>query len=279
MAKIILGLGAGQCGLKLLADIFKSQPGVQMTCEEKPLLPWKMSTGKLVGCEEIPIQLQDRFQRWSQTRHAHFYGDVSSSYLSYVEEAIQLIPDIRLICLQRPKQDIISGFCNWCDRQFRRPVNNWSETLPIGWYRDPLTYSMYPKYPVSHRDIALGMYYDEYYTKANLFVQRFPDQFRLLDTEVLTHTEGVRDLLDFIGIPSSDQNLVMGNSPDALPAYLPDEVVHARWQEELSQRPPSHCVILVPFLGYIHQECDASLKALEQRGYQVRRVGGYSAID
>jgi predicted O-methyltransferase YrrM len=44
-------------------------------------------------------------------------------------------------------------------------------------------------------------------------------------------------------------------------------------------RDPRRCVILVPFLGYIHQECDDGLKELERRGYAVRRVGGYAAID
>jgi len=44
-------------------------------------------------------------------------------------------------------------------------------------------------------------------------------------------------------------------------------------------RDPRKCVILVPFLGYIHQECDDGLKELERRGYAVRRVGGYAAID
>jgi hypothetical protein len=42
---------------------------------------------------------------------------------------------------------------------------------------------------------------------------------------------------------------------------------------------PRRCVILVPFLGFIHQECDDALKELERRGYTVRRVGGYAAID
>jgi hypothetical protein len=42
---------------------------------------------------------------------------------------------------------------------------------------------------------------------------------------------------------------------------------------------PRKCVILVPFSGFIHQECEDALKELERRGYQVRRVGGYAAID
>jgi hypothetical protein len=42
---------------------------------------------------------------------------------------------------------------------------------------------------------------------------------------------------------------------------------------------PRKCAVLVPFIGTIDPECDEALKALERRGYQVRRVPGYAAID
>ncbi len=42
---------------------------------------------------------------------------------------------------------------------------------------------------------------------------------------------------------------------------------------------PARCVVLVPFLGSILPQCEAGLRELEKRGYQVRRVGGFSAID
>ncbi len=41
----------------------------------------------------------------------------------------------------------------------------------------------------------------------------------------------------------------------------------------------SKCVILVPALAQPVPKCDAGLRALEQRGYTVRRVGGFSAVD
>jgi len=42
---------------------------------------------------------------------------------------------------------------------------------------------------------------------------------------------------------------------------------------------PRRCVVLVPFVGSIVPECEAGLRELERRGYPVRRVGGYAAID
>ncbi len=41
----------------------------------------------------------------------------------------------------------------------------------------------------------------------------------------------------------------------------------------------NRCVILVPFTGAIEWGCEEGLQALEKRGYQVRRVPGFSAID
>jgi hypothetical protein len=38
-------------------------------------------------------------------------------------------------------------------------------------------------------------------------------------------------------------------------------------------------VVLVPFSGFIHPGCERALQELERRGYPVRRVGGYAAID
>ena len=42
---------------------------------------------------------------------------------------------------------------------------------------------------------------------------------------------------------------------------------------------PSRCVLLVPFQGRIVSQCQTALLELERRGYVVRRVEGYSAID
>ena len=43
--------------------------------------------------------------------------------------------------------------------------------------------------------------------------------------------------------------------------------------------PTSRCVILVPVGGAIDPGCDDALRELERRGYAVRRVRGYAAID
>lgn len=39
------------------------------------------------------------------------------------------------------------------------------------------------------------------------------------------------------------------------------------------------CAVLVPFATHICPPCESALEELQRRGYEVRRVGGYAAID
>jgi hypothetical protein len=87
---------------------------------------------------------------------------------------------------------------------------------------------------------------------------------------------GQSELLTFAGIPAENQKLntnitVHLSKPDA-PETTPIRVVGDDYD-------PGRCVILVPNGGHIHNDCDQALKVLEQRGYTVRRVSGYSQID
>lgn len=42
---------------------------------------------------------------------------------------------------------------------------------------------------------------------------------------------------------------------------------------------PSACVVLVPVAHRVEPDCEAGLRELERRGYEVRRVYGYAAVD
>jgi hypothetical protein len=54
-----------------------------------------------------------------------------------------------------------------------------------------------------------------------------------------------------------------------------------RMQARASSEPmdPRRCVVLAPYTGSIEPECEDALKELERRGYAVRRVRGFAAID
>lgn len=265
--QIILGLGAGQCGSGILAEILNQQPGAHVTHQEPPLLPW--------APDPRTSGIEGRFQRMFQRRAEPIIGDVASFYLPYVEEAIRLEPGIRLICLKRPREEVVEGFCRMLDEMFPFPVNHWADEPAPGWFHDPIISRTYPQYDTQDREEGAGRYWDEYYTRADELAARYPDHLRVWDTEILTTPEGVSEVLSFAGIPAASQVIITGerNQPHA-PENQPDTQ-----QRHVDPMDPRRCVILVPFSGFIHQECENALEELERRGYRVWRVGGYAAID
>jgi hypothetical protein len=62
-------------------------------------------------------------------------------------------------------------------------------------------------------------------------------------------------------------------------AFVAQESITGRLPRKGIGLGPSSCVILVPVGGHIEFDCERALQTLERRGYQVRRVVGYSAID
>jgi hypothetical protein len=50
-----------------------------------------------------------------------------------------------------------------------------------------------------------------------------------------------------------------------------------RWSDDPLDR--RRCAVLVPFATHICPPCESALEELQRRGYEVRRVGGYAAID
>jgi hypothetical protein len=268
MQRLVLGLGAGQCGLNLLVEILGKQPGLRMTLEQPPLLPWVRRSG-LPG-------LKERFARWRNQFSEKWIGDAASFYLPYVDEAIEADPDVRIICLKRPREEIVSAFCRHLDKNSPFPTNHWAQTPAEGWYHDPLWTQTFPQYETADRIEGLNQYWEEYYRLADQMAAKHPRNFRLTDTDEFTTPEGVRRMLDFVGIPTERQVILTGNRPARPPQPVDRKMPAARYPNPMD---PRRCAILVPFSGFIHQECDNALKELERRGYPVRRVSGYAAID
>jgi len=265
--QVILGMGAGQCGTGLLAQILNQQPGAEVTHQQPPLLSWTpdTSTGGIA----------ERLRRILDAREAPLIGDVAAFYLPYVEEAIRLEPQIRILCLKRPRQEVVEGFCRYLDEAFPFPVNHWTREPDPPWCHDPVWTRTFPQYDTQDREEGVGRYWDEYYQRVDELLARYPDNLRLWDTGILTTEAGVREVLSFAGIPQHEQAIVTGKrTPPGGPSGPP-----AVQRQPLAPMDPRRCVILVPFSGFIHQECEDALEELERRGYRVWRVGGYAAID
>jgi hypothetical protein len=267
-SKIILGMGTGRCGTLSLAEILNAQPNTHVTHEEAPLLPWDNERNSGI--------IAKRFDRMRRKRNAEFIGDIASFYLPYAEEIIKAEPDVRIICLKRAKDAVVKSFCRWLDLVHPLPTNHWAKDLPPGWHYEPNWSRIFPKYDIQSRDAGIARYWDEYNERAEILAKEFPDHLRIVDMEQLNDGAGVSELLSFVGIPK-DQQVNQAGHHTHKSSHSPTQPVGNR----ASAHPmdPRKCVILVPYTGSIVPQCEQSLKELERRGYTVRRVRGYAAID
>ena len=97
---IILGIGTGRCGTGSLARVLNQQPDAVCSYDEPPLLPWKRS-------DDGQRMLRERFARFRLHAAKGILGDVARFYLPYVEDAIAVEPDVRIVCLRRPREEVV----------------------------------------------------------------------------------------------------------------------------------------------------------------------------
>ncbi|MBW3600963.1 MAG: hypothetical protein KY475_27320, partial [Planctomycetes bacterium] len=108
--RLVLGLGTGRCGTHALAQLLDRQGDARVTHEEPPLLPWRRREGQAA--------ITARLARWRRERRERLIGDVASFYLPYVEEALEAEPELRVVCLRRPREEVVASFCRWLDAIF-----------------------------------------------------------------------------------------------------------------------------------------------------------------
>ena len=70
--------------------------------------------------------LRERFARFRTHAKARLLGDVGSFYLPYLKDAIAVEPDIRIVCLRRPREEVVTSFCEWLDQTMPLPTNHWA---------------------------------------------------------------------------------------------------------------------------------------------------------
>ena len=267
---IILGMGTGRCGTHTLADLLNLQPDSSFTHEQPPLLPWDPAPGKPV--------IQERLARIRRTRPQRFVGDVSLFYLPYVEDAIAAEPGVKIICLERPKEEVVASFCKWSDTVHPLPTDHWAVEPAPGWHHDPLWTRIFPQYaePASRED-RIRRYWDEYHDRSTELAGRFPDSVRTFPTDALNSEVGVRDILKFAGIPPDLQKVV----PGLRGAVAEKTTLHPRREVLANAGPddPRRCAVFVPYRSHVAPACESGLRGLERRGYPVWRVDSQATSD
>lgn len=253
----ILVVGPGRCGLHSVAALLNRQPDTHMTVEESPLLPWSEA--------DPGAKIRARFARMRASRSEPIIGDAAGFYLPYLEYALVAEPRLRIVVMRRPRAELVASFVRFLDATNSHPTDHWAREPGDGWQHHPLRSRTYPKYDGTDRAANLERYWDEYMFQTDELASRHPDRVRVFDMHPTLNTKaGQSGLFDFLGYPSGRRRFATG-------------LRESRAPERLSER--GRCAVLVPFSGSIHPGCERSLQELERRGYSVRRVSGYAAVD
>lgn len=191
---LIIGLGTGRCGTTSLARLLHAQSGAYVSHEldnlQTPPIPeWGQGVEKIIAAlKQLPFEATT------------ITGDVALFHLPYVEHIAATFPDVRFICMKRPKHATVSSFLKKTGYD-----DPWSIDAPAP--QRPWGHA-FPKFAASTKRHACELYWEYYYQECDRLQQKYPDSFFMFSTEDLSTSYGVRSILDACNIPRSKQRIL-----------------------------------------------------------------------
>lgn len=193
--RFVFGLGSGRCGTVSLAHLLNSQKYADISHEELEYnLPYSGGERQVSS-----------FLRSLAKRKAEVVGDVFSAYLPYCTQIHRECEEVRFICLRRDRQGTINSFMKKIG-----PANHWTEHDGTRWISDPWD-RCFPKYGESRIEVAIGRYWDDYYSQAQELAVKLDGAFAIFPVEALNSSDGQAELLTFAGFESQRQAEVWEN--------------------------------------------------------------------
>ena len=114
-------------------------------------------------------------------------ADVNFSWLQYIEDIVDLFPDVKAICLKRDKESTINS---WLTKDY----DLWTTGS-----KDVKGEPFMPQFDLPLRE-AVGAYWSTYYEIADSLRWCYPENVEIFQVfDVFTDKEAQRDLFDFIG--------------------------------------------------------------------------------
>jgi len=243
-AMIVIGLGTGRSGTASLAKLLNAQRDALFFHEMNPAAvrfsgtprPFINSLDEFQAILDggdpsmltvdlsraVVAQAYDELCQMSKVR---LIGDVAFYYLSYVELIAAHNRNVRFICLRRDREQTIRSWLRktaterWRSKRIadrlssmitRTPyypegINPWMEHRGDCWQRDALWDKCFPKFAAMTKYDAVAQYWDFYYHKAHELANTLGETFRIIDTEKLDDYRFQRELLEYCGVPPSEQ--------------------------------------------------------------------------
>jgi hypothetical protein len=244
--RLVIGLGSGRSGTASLTSLLNRQPGglcfheLNPACAvfqgnaQAPLNTVREFRQILQGGDKSRLTVDysrpasvETYRQLQSMSAVNLIGDIAFYYLNYVDDLLLADPDCVFVCIRREREETVQSWLQkssikrwpslwWGDRirawltrtPFYTAYNYWQEHDGSYWKKDPVWDSAFPKFQAASRVQAIGMYWDTYYAQAETLQQRYPQHFRIFDISALSHPQGQREILAFIGL--DDSAMVVG---------------------------------------------------------------------
>ena len=175
-----------------LAKLINDQEDWICTHEMRPILPWNID--EVLACDRI-----EYFNRKDKV------ADVASYYLPYVEMFLEEIEDLKVVCLKRDREQVVSSFMAKTANT-NPPRNHWCNHDGDTWTLDPIWDRAFPNYdldietsPHEYKEELIRTYWYKYYEEAEWLSDRFYD-FEVFDIDVLNSSTKQSGLFEFLDI-------------------------------------------------------------------------------
>jgi hypothetical protein len=138
--------------------------------------------------------------KWFNAIQGGVIGDVAYFYLPYITRFMKVFPDLKIICMERNRREVIDSFM-WKTRW----QNRWCDHDGTRWAKDEVWDKTFPKYDMTDKAAAIGAYWDEYQKRIRDLKERYPANIRIVNMGELNTGEGRAKIFDFLEVPEENR--------------------------------------------------------------------------
>lgn len=185
---MVLGLGAGGCGLASLAHLLANQPGSLVTKEVGiRYTSWQ-------GSIFTELSHAEDWQKKIFSGEAELAGDVAFYHLPYAYEIAKRHPNCRIVWLGREQDKMVE-----CLLKGAAKTHPWIEHVGDEWQWNPLNIC-FPPMGIPDQREAARLYVDFYTRMAERISDCLKGQMKYFTTRYLDTEKGQREILEFLEV-------------------------------------------------------------------------------
>lgn len=193
---LVIGLGTGRCGSMSLSHLLNAQDGCACT-HEMTYDSYKFIVQPL----DINNQIQaDAYLDKINSRTLPVKADVSLWWLNFVDHIVNKYKtNVKFVCLRRDRTETVNSYLKKMNINGPNGMNHMQEHDGSFYAKNPWD-KAYPKFEADNIRDAVGLYWDDYYKRAEEYVNKYPNQFKLIEMQDLNDEEKVLEILNFCNI-------------------------------------------------------------------------------